>query len=53
MPITPTHDAENRHTGEKVQVEYDEKTNQYKESFMIAIIEKQWIITPIEKGANQ
>lgn len=50
MAITPTHIAIDKETGtKKVLVEYDEKTKQYKESWMVALIEDQWNFKPIEK----
>ena len=45
MSIKPTHVAKNRKTGEVLHVEYDEKSGEYKESPMVALIEKDWDIS--------
>ena len=49
MFIKPTHTAKNRKTGEVVHVKYDEKSGEYKESLMVALIEKDWDINIIGK----
>ena len=47
---TYTHIATNRKTGEVVKVNYNKSTKQYEENFMIALIEKDWVIKPLTLG---
>lgn len=50
MPIKPTHIATDKETGtKKIPVEYDEETKEYKQNFMVALIEDKWNFKPIEK----
>ena len=47
--IKPTHIAENKKTGEKVPVEFDEAHDQYKINWMVCLkdVANDWIINDI------
>lgn len=47
MPITPTHIATNKKTGERVRVEYDQKTGEYQQNWMVCLSVDGWDIEPI------
>lgn len=55
MPISPTHIATDKRTGEKVLVEYDEKTNEYKENGMICLSDQEtrWELVEIIEGDKE
>ncbi len=53
MSIKPTHVAKNRKTGEVLHVEYDEKSKEYKENVMVALINEDWDISIIGKAQRQ